>query len=107
MNNKKAITRARVNIKSLAAEAAIIRTEIRKSKDVDIKNGLHYHRISKLRPEARLANLAIGFLRGRKRSQVEITDKPFDFNRLYKKIAGFMGGEWAVKKEEVAQWLIT
>lgn len=102
---KTEISRARINIKSLAAEAEIIRKEIRKSSDVFTKNCLHSHRVTKVRPEARLALLALGFLKGRKRSRIEISAKEIDVNRLYNKICGFVMGIRYVKKEELITWL--
>ena len=99
------ITRARVNIKSLMAEAAIIRKEMGRTSDIVTKNSLHYHRVTKVRPEARLAFLALGFLKGRKRSRIEISSKEIDVNRLYNKICGFVIGVKYVKKEDLITWL--
>jgi len=65
------IIRARINLKSLAAEAKFIRREIKKTKDNGQKNDLHLHKMNRLKPEARLANLAMGYLRGHKRSDIE------------------------------------
>jgi hypothetical protein len=89
MINKLALKRAKVNIKSLAAEATIIRGVIKKTNDVTVKNDLHLHRLSKVRPEARLANLAIAFLKQKPRSVVEKTDKPIDIKRLHSKLSVF------------------
>ncbi len=65
-----AIHRARVNIKSLATEARIIRHEEQRCGAV-YRSGLRLHRIGRLREESRYANLAIAFLRGRKYRDVE------------------------------------
>ena len=65
-----AIHRLRVNIKSLAAEAKIIRHEESRA-GFDYYFELNHHRRGNLRYEARLAHLALGFIRGRKRSYVE------------------------------------
>jgi hypothetical protein len=54
----------KVKIKSLAAEAVIIRKEERRHRG-DTKTSLHTHRIIDVRREARAALLAYGFLRGR------------------------------------------
>jgi hypothetical protein len=86
---KLAIKRARVNIKSLAAEIKIIKAEIRKTADTVVKNDLHEHHVNKVRPEARLANLAIGYLKGRKIGEVEKTAKLLNFAKLREKIARF------------------
>lgn len=106
MKYKMAIKRARVNIKSLAAEAGIIRKEIRRTNDVGAKNDLHYHRMLKVRPEARLANLAMAFLKGRPKSSAEVTDKPIDVKRLHSKISIFIGGSASpVSLQELQDWL--
>jgi|GEM_PF-3115164 len=63
---------ARVNVKSLAAEAAIIREEAARHKLTgEHKESLHRHRRGRLRREARYAQLAYAFLRGRKYREVE------------------------------------
>ena len=92
--NKMALSRARVNIKSLAAEAAIIRSEKRRVKDIWVKNDLHDHRMNKVRPEARLANLAIAYIKGRKIEEVEVTpsEKKIDIKRLKSKLSSFIVG---------------
>ena len=109
MKYKLAIKRARVNIKSLAAEAKIIRGEIRKTNLGWIKNDLHEHRINKVRPDARLANLAMAFLKGRPRSTAEITSKEIDVKRLHSKISTFTwaSGVNIVSLQEVQDWLKT
>lgn len=65
-----AIHRARVNRASLQAEARIIRKECRRC-GIQYREILYWHRVGKLRHEARIANLAYGFLRGRKYRQIE------------------------------------
>jgi len=83
----KHIKQLKVNVKSLAAEAAIIRKEEKKlrkqikanvvkdSATVDrlrrIRNSLNDHRRCLLRHEARTANLAYAFLRGKAYRDVE------------------------------------
>lgn len=102
---KLAIKRARVNIKSLAAEIKIIKAEIRKTNDVIVKNDLHDHHINKVRPEARLANLAIGYLKRRKRYEIESTTKEINFNKLREKIAKFCSsGLPAPSIDDIARW---
>jgi len=60
----------KVKIKSLAAEALIIRKEERRHKGLT-RFGLHQHRVMEVRQEARAAILAYGFLRGRSYEQME------------------------------------
>lgn len=68
----------RVKIKSLAAEAVIIRREERKlrtrrepTQPGSLWWGLNHHRRHDVRREARAAALAYGFLRGRAYKQIE------------------------------------
>lgn len=63
----------RVKIKSLAEEARIIRREEQRSKLWGA--GLTNHRKFVVRPEARNAQLAYGFLRGRTYEQLENSTK--------------------------------
>lgn len=60
----------KVKIKSLAAEAKIIREEERKAQG-DRKQGLHDHRVGTVRRASRNSLLAYGFIRGRKYHQIE------------------------------------
>lgn len=62
--DKFAIHGLRVNVKSLAAEAKIIRKEIRRARSPEVKNGLHSHRMTRLKPESRMAHLALAYVRG-------------------------------------------
>lgn len=56
----------KIKIKSLAAEARIIRAEERKwPGPSDVYTGLHRHRVIDVRRECRAGHLAYGFLRGR------------------------------------------
>jgi hypothetical protein len=106
MQYKMAIKRARVNIKSLTAEAVIIRKEIRRASDTWVKNDLHNHRMLKVRPEARLANLAMAFLKGHPKSTAEVTEKTIDVKRLHSKISIFIGySTKAVSLQEIQDWL--
>lgn len=97
------LAKARVNIKSLAAESIIIRKEMKRLSLTD-SNELYNHKVNVLKPEARLANLAVGFLKGRKRSEIEKTKKPLDFKRLYDKLRKF---DWGISKEKLEEWLKT
>ncbi len=71
----------KVKIKSLAAEAKIIRREAGKNRR--FKGELHNHRRMVVRPEARHTQLAYGFLRGRDYHQMERKAmKAPDFERI-------------------------
>lgn len=68
----------KVKIKSLAAEARIIRLEeqrAKRSRQTDLRAGLHHHRTFKVRQAARYAQLAYGYLRGRPYRLVERTTR--------------------------------
>ena len=58
-----AIHKLRVNVKSLAAEARFIRQEIKRAHR-DAKYALHGHRVMRVKPEARMAHLALAFFKG-------------------------------------------
>ncbi len=64
-------TYLKVKIKSLAAEAKIIRLETKRAKRASIRDGLALHRKGAVRFEARHTHLAYGFLRGREYRQIE------------------------------------
>ena len=64
----------RVKIKSLAAEAQIIRTEERRAYArgrAGLRRGLEDHRKGIVRTESRHTHLAYGFIRGREYAQME------------------------------------
>lgn len=68
------VTYLKIKIKSLAAEASIIRHEEQQCYDHgpgSLWFGLNYHRRVEVRKEARAACLAYGFLRGRAFKQIE------------------------------------
>lgn len=65
-----AIHRLRVNVKSLAAEAKLIRHEERRA-GYQYQTELALHRRGRLRMEARYSQLALAFLRGRPYASVE------------------------------------
>ena len=75
----------KVKIKSLAAEACIIRAEERKNSR--LRNELAEHRRGVVRYEARLTLLAYGFLRGLSYKQIEpkANSKP-DMDRIRKMV---------------------
>lgn len=80
-------TYLKIKIKSLAAEARIIRKETRRVKRISIKNGLALHRKGIVRFEARHALLAYGFLRGLEYRQMEQkAHEPPDWKKVRKMI---------------------
>lgn len=96
-----AIHRLRVNIKSLAAEARIIRAE-------EARAGIRYqfeltnHRRVALREESRIAQLAYAFVRGRSFTSTEgTTKKSFSLSRLHQKLIRFGIG---VSLNDVVAW---
>lgn len=106
------IHRARINVKSLAHEAKIIREEVARAKRAGRKtwvlDDLHLHRRYDLRREARTAQLALAFLRGRPYRSVERkSTKPVDFNRLIRKINKFMIYHGRVRESDVQAWLLS
>lgn len=72
----------KVKIKSLAAEARIIRKEELRADDNDLRESLLDHRRGIVRREARHAQIAYGFLRGRPLKAIEKTDKPIDWAKV-------------------------
>ena len=111
-----AIRKLRINIKSLTAEARAIRYEIRAA----LKSGwnyskvcdLHWHRITRVRREARLAHLALAFIKGVPRSVVERKAKntpfpPFLAKKVERAMYGYPSSS-AVRAdilERVERWL--
>jgi len=91
----------KVKIKSLAEEARIIRKEERKAvkkRDFLLREVLYQHRVYDVRQEARLSQLAYGFLRGRSYSEIEQkTTKPVDWKRVRQLVEKF-GRVWDQKE---------
>lgn len=100
-HNKMSIHAARVNVKSLAAEAIIIRKEMGRASELD-RCTLYNHKVNVVKKEARLANLALAFLRGRPYKSCEITSKPFDVVKLTAKINRFACIKYTV--DDVLNW---
>lgn len=72
----------RVKLKSLAAEARIIRREERRTSGV-LQHELWFHRIKVVRSEARCTHLAYGFIRGRTLDQMESkSDSPPNWDKV-------------------------
>ena len=61
----------KIKVKSLAAEAKMIRKEEKRCRTPSLREGLYRHRIDVVRRESRHTNLAYGFLRGRKYHEME------------------------------------
>jgi len=98
------IHKLRVNVKSLAAEAKIIRDEIQRATTKEARESLHYHRMERVRPEARMAHLALAFARGKayKEAESKARNKP-SVPELVKKIQRFA---WTADAEQkVHDWL--
>lgn len=102
-----AIHTLRVNVKSLAREARIIRQETRRA-GAEYKNTLAHHRRVTVRKEARVAQLALAFVRGRRYRTVE--QKSVDSNlergelieRVIKKVTRHY---WKANEAEIKKWL--
>src|SRR4051794_30482561 len=60
----------KVKLKSLAAEARIIRFHEQRTRG-ELRARLHTHRVREVRTEAHATHLAYGFIRGRSRLQIE------------------------------------
>ena len=91
-----------MNVKSLAAETVLIRHEIKKARYSTNKSRLHSHKLNKVRPESRLAQLALAFVKGVPYKKVENSTKnPILTDALYNKIRRFTNA----KREEVELWL--
>jgi len=101
---KPEVHKLRVNVKSLAAEAKIIRDEIRRARTPEAKAALHSHRMFRVRPESRMAHLALAFVRGvpYKTAEANARAKP-DAKELANKTVRFAPRRDAIN--EVAEWL--
>lgn len=71
------ITKLKIKLKSLAAEARIIRKEELKNKGKWSwkAESFHSHRVNRLRPITRATHIAYGLLRGLEYHQIEQTSK--------------------------------
>lgn len=103
------IHKLRCHVKSLAEEARIIRKEERRC-SLLYSGILREHRIGVLRTEARYAQLALAFIRGRPYRVAENSNihQPVSVERLSSKIAEFFtfgGAKFVAPK--VIEWLIT
>lgn len=98
----------KVKIKSLAAEAQIIRLEEKRSKPGSQQQcELHQHRVTDVRSEQRCALLAYAFLRGIPRNRCEAASKKQpDWDRVAKLVEKFGTAAWdkAAKQEQAARF---
>jgi len=82
------VHKLRVNVKSLAAEAVIIRNETKRA-GKDYKDSLYVHRVGRLRTEARYAQLALAYIRGKRyklcENRVREGNEP-SFNKIIAKL---------------------
>ncbi len=100
---KPEVHKLRVNVKSLAAEAKFIREEIKRAKTPEARNALHDHRMLRVRPEARLAHLALAFVKGQPYKNVEPNAKsPVTYEDFIGKLKRFI---WTVDYKQVKEWL--
>ncbi len=99
----------KIKIKSLAAEAQIIRQETRKYKgDHPARIGLYHHRVGDVRLESRSACLAYGFLRGRTYQQMEqwCHTGP-DFKRIEQLVTKYGEDDPRERLQRLAEWTET
>lgn len=88
------ISTIKVNIKSLAAEAVIIRKQEKTTRNIPVRNSLHEHRVGKLRKEARHTQLALAALRNKSYSQIEKNAKTEpDWKKIIQKIKNHTNDE--------------
>lgn len=101
-----AIHKLRVNVKSLAAEAKIIRHEERRA-GYQYQTELALHRRGRLREEARYAQLALAFLRGKPYISVECDKarKTVDYDRLANKVSRTGCEPTSNHRSAVTSWL--
>ena len=106
-------TYLRVKIKSLAAEARIIRKEERLAlefRNRSLYDGLHTHRVRDVRDEARATQLAYAILRGRDYRDVEPNARQlsdWDFRQLAARIVKMVtkyGGR-TYEHSELKAWM--
>ena len=81
----------KIKLKSLAAEARIIRKQEQKSYG-DIRNSLHEHRVRVVRRAARETGLGYGYLRGRSYAALErVSYIPPDWKEVGKMVKKYGG----------------
>jgi hypothetical protein len=96
----------KIKIKSLAAEALIIRKEARKVRG-DLRHSLNQHRKTDVRWEARSSMLAYGFLRGRPYKLMEEkvrADNQPDWTRIEQLVKKFGEDDMRDRMQRFAEW---
>lgn len=92
----------KVKIKSLAAEARIIRVEEKRNKDFRAR--LEFHRKHKVRPEARATLLAYAYIRGIPYKKVESDAKHQpDWNRVSTMVKKY--GSGYLDQGDLKKWM--
>ena len=108
-------THLKIKIKSLAAEARIIKAEERKWRyPHPMRESLRRHRRKEVRAEARHSLIAYGFLRGRRYAQVEQPNEawaghkrgsgPPNWNRVRDLVAKYGGMDKRDAAQKLAEW---
>ena len=92
----------RVNVKSLAAESKFIRQEIKRTKNIQVKDILHSHKVNEVRTESRHTQLALAAVRGVEYSLIERNAKTEpDWDKILKKLTKhYIHGELKISVEE-------
>ena len=103
---RKMKTYLKVKIKSLTAEAKIIRLEEQRANPkTDMRANLLHHRRHVVRPETRASLLAYGFLRGREYKQIEQTRRTEpDWKRVQKMIEKYGSGDQRDLMQQFSEW---
>lgn len=93
----------KVKLKSLAAEARIIRQEEARNKHMRL--GLMAHRRDVVRPEARATHLAYSFLRGKRYADIErhVRTDP-DWGKIQKMVERYGTFDWKAKPAEAERF---
>lgn len=94
----------KIKLKSLAAEARIIRRQELKTRGArhnDTREALHLHRIHVVRAAARHTHLAYGFIRGKSYEQLE---RSCDHPPSWKDVAAMIKKYGILKEKEFEQW---
>jgi len=102
-----ALAKLKVNVKSLAEEARINRLEAARTSDIETRCALAEHRRGRLRVEARYAQLAYAFLRGRPYRQAEAKTRRGNepcCHYIYKKVSKFVNDGF--QPCDIQSWLM-
>jgi hypothetical protein len=97
----------KIKLKSLAAEARIIRKEELRTTG-ELREQMYLHRVKDLRKEARATHLAYGFIRGKERSAIENKMLPlnsFDLTVLNGRIQAMVAKYGNRSPDELKGWL--